>query len=339
MKSHVGWRSEVLNMIAAAIIALLVWAYANDRTREAATVSGSIRLGVSDPRAQYLEPVTPVPVSLEVRGSRRAIEQLEDALRGGMSLVAGARDVAGDPGAHIIDLAETIAGQPTVASLGVEIVRARPESVRYEVGTLVTEQVPITPVMPRTSVQGEIVVDPPVATVTLPETARRAIGALTLDAVVDTKNLEPGTPQQIDVDLRAPEALARWRDLYRVVPPRAKVSFTLLATTADLKLTAVPVRLALPPEAATWEISPALGDESVAEVLVTGPRSAIETLSSSAFQPAAIVDVRADQLVAGTATVPISFWRLPEGVKVLKAGRAAAGAMPTVQLRMLPKPR
>ena len=52
-----------------------------------------------------------------------------------------------------------------------------------------------------------------------------------------------------------------------------------------------------------------------------------------------IVDVRADQLVAGTATVPVSFWRLPEGVKVLKAGRAAAGEMPTVQLRMLPRPR
>ncbi len=337
MKIVHAWRSDLLNMIAAAIIALLVWAYANDRTRESATVSGTIRLGVADPRAQYIEPVSAVPISLEVRGSRRALERLEDELRAGIALTAGMPAMPASAGPHTLELSDVLAAVPSIASTGAEIIRARPQSMRYEVGALVTEQVPVTAIMPSTAVQGAIVVDPPVAAVTLPEAARKAVGALTLDAVVETKNLEPGRPNQIDVDLRMPDALGRWKELYRVVPPRAKVSFTLLATTAEHRIATMPVRLALPPEAASWEVALVGGDETVHDIVVTGPRSAIDELRAGTFQPAAVVDVRPDQLAPGIVALPITFWRLPEGVNVMKAGRSAATATPSVQVRIMPR--
>ncbi len=89
MKPAAKWRSEVMNAVAAAVIALLIWAYANDRTRESASVAGTVRLAPADPRVQFVEPSTAVSLAVEVRGSRRAIEAFEDVLRSGLPLATG----------------------------------------------------------------------------------------------------------------------------------------------------------------------------------------------------------------------------------------------------------
>ena len=90
MKHEPRWRSEALNVVAAAVIALLVWAYANDRTRETATLAGTVRLSPADPRATWVAPSAAVTVSVELRGSRRSIERAETALRAGLPLSPGA---------------------------------------------------------------------------------------------------------------------------------------------------------------------------------------------------------------------------------------------------------
>ncbi|NBQ15086.1 MAG: HAD family hydrolase, partial [Proteobacteria bacterium] len=126
MKKKPTWRSEALNMVAAAIIALLVWAYANDRTREAASVSGTLRLSPSDPRVQFVEPATAVTLAVEVRGSRRAIETFEDAVRTGLSLSIGTDGLSADNGSHVVSLKDVLASNPTVAASGAEVVRVRP---------------------------------------------------------------------------------------------------------------------------------------------------------------------------------------------------------------------
>ncbi|MFM8785861.1 MAG: hypothetical protein ACKOFI_12150, partial [Phycisphaerales bacterium] len=92
------WRSDLVNVVAAAVVALLVWAYANDRTRETATLAGTVRLAVADPRAQYVEPSAAITVSVELRGSRRSIERAERALRAGVALAPGTDGLPGEPG-------------------------------------------------------------------------------------------------------------------------------------------------------------------------------------------------------------------------------------------------
>ena len=340
MRITTNWRSDLLNLVAAAIIALLIWAYANDRTRESVTAAGTVRFTVADPRAQYVEPSGSVSVTVEVRGSRRALERIEDELRNGVMLSSGKGDIPSAAGEHTIDLAEALAHEPAFAAMGVEIVRVRPESQRISVGTLATEQVPVTAVLPSAAVQGDIVVDPPVVAVTLPAEARAAVGALNVDAVVDTKNMEPGKPQQVDVDLRLPEALARWKELCRVVPPRGKVSFTLLATSGEAKLARVPVRLSVGPDAfARWDIAPAQGFDAVAGVVVTGPRAAIASIERGEFLPAAVVDIPEGALVRpGTVELPVTFWRLPEGVSVIDVAGTARGTAPRVTVRVAPRP-
>lgn len=335
MRRPRDWRSEAVNMVAAAILALLVWAYANDRTRESASIAGTARLTAADPRLQWVEPTTAVQLTVEARGSRRALEALEDALRAGLALAPGSDGIPAEPGAHEAPLRDVLASSATVASIGAEIVRVRPETLRYECGALVTEQVPVSAILPMAAVRGAITVDPPVVAVTLPEPARRAVGALAVDAAIDTKNLEPGVPQLVDVELRLPGALARWQELCRVVPPRAKVGFELLATSGQWTAPAVPVRVAMGPEAAgRWEIVPERGSEAIAGVVLTGPRAAIDSMVSGSFVPAAVVDLAEAPPAAGTAEYPISFWRLPEGVTVAKA---PGGARLTVRLRVTPR--
>ena len=333
------WRSDALNLVAAAIIALLIWAYANDRTRESTTSTGTVRFTVADPRAQYVEPSGSVSVSVEVRGSRRALERIEDELRNGVTLSSGSGDIPAGTGMHTIDFAEALAHEPAFSAMGVEIVRVRPESQRITVGALVTEQVPVTALLPSAAVQGEITLDPPVVAVTLPVEARAAAGTLGVDAVVDTKNMEPGKPQQVDVDLRLPEALARWKELCRVVPPRAKMSFTLLATSEEAKLARVPVRISAGSDAlARWEIVPAGGSDILTGVVVTGPRAAVASITGGEFLPAAVVDVPDAALrQPGAVELPVTFWRLPEGVTVLDVAGTPRGTAPRVTVRIAPR--
>lgn len=323
-------RGELFNIVAAGIVALLIWAYANDRTRESATVAGTVRITATDPRTQYVEPTTAINVSLEVRGSRRSIESVEDALRTGISLAtSGSGGVPSEPGVHTVDLANALMQEASIHSTGVEIVRMSPESVRVTIGRLVTDQVPVKPVLPRASVQGDIVVDPAVVAVTLPEAAREAVGALALDVVVDTKNLEPGRTHAVDVELKVPEALSRWKELIRIVPQRTKVVFSLLATTAEFTLASVPIELAASPAALANYDFTLPGGGALTSVVVTGPLASIDSLRNGDFAPAAIVALGPADLAAGMRRVRVASWRLPEGVTVVStAGVAVSAAAP-----------
>ena len=336
MKPAAKWRSEVMNAVAAAVIALLIWAYANDRTRESASVAGTVRLAPADPRVQFVEPSTAVSLAVEVRGSRRAIEAFEDVLRSGLPLATGGDGLPAEAGTHAASFREVLAANPTVIATGAEVLRVRPESLRFEVGSLVTEQVPIAVVLPNAAVRGEIFADPQVVTVTLPEVARKSIGALSVDAAIDTKNLEAGKPQQIDVELRLPSTLDRWKELCRVVPPRARISFELLASSNEYTAPRIAVRITLSPQTASrWDVTVVPGSEFMTGVVLTGPRAAIDSITTGAFTPAAVIDLDETPVKVGTAEYPVTFWRLPEGVTVVKKSGDAAPT--TATLRLLPR--
>ena len=73
-------RSDLLNAIAAAIIALLIWAYANDRTRESASVAGTVRLTPTDPREQWVDPSSAVQVAVELRARQHVKHLMPNAM-------------------------------------------------------------------------------------------------------------------------------------------------------------------------------------------------------------------------------------------------------------------
>ena len=337
MNGRADWKSNLFNVVAAAIIALLIWAYADDRTRESASVSGTVRLAAADPRDGFVDPSSAVQIAVEVRGSRRAIETVEEALRSGMTLAVGGEGLPSAPGAHSASLREVLSANPTVAATGAEVIRVRPESLRYETGTLVTEQVPVAVGLPNASLRGTPTAEPSVVTVTMPAAAREAAGPLSVEASVDARALQPGR-HRLDVELRLPETLSRWREQCRIVPPRGVVSFELASATAELTLDAVPVRLSISPQAAErWEVTPDEGATSIAGVVVSGPAAAIAELSSGRFPPAAVIDLGDAPGRVGAGDYAVSYWRLPDGVSVTRTRGSEPGAQPAVRLRVLPR--
>jgi hypothetical protein len=120
------------------------------------------------------------------------------------------------------------------------------------------------------------------------------------------------------------------------VPPRAKVSFTLLSTNAQFTIPSVPVRVSMSPDAAAaWDVAPVR--PSVAGVVVTGPRAAIDALKAGAFVPAAVVDLGDGAPAPGRNALPVTFWRLPDGVSVVEAAGTPRGQVPTVELDASPR--
>ncbi|MFM1936691.1 MAG: hypothetical protein RI990_1650 [Planctomycetota bacterium] len=313
-----GWRSEALNMAAAAVIALLVWMFANDRTRESEVLASTIRLAPPDPKAGFVEPSAALPVTVTVKGSRRAIDRAADALRAGITLVPGVGTIPAGAGTHSLDLADALGDASTLRDLGVLVETVRPASMQFTFGDLATVQVPVEPVLAGSVLDGSVAIDPEVVNITLPALARPADGALGVTANVDTANLEPGKAHQVDVELRLPESLAKWKELCRVVPPRAKVSFTLLANTSELTLDGIEVRVSLPAASSLrYEVKPAPESAVLSGIVVTGPRASIEALQSGTFVPAAVVDLADADVRPGRFEAAVTFWRLPEGVTVV----------------------
>jgi hypothetical protein len=90
-----------------------------------------------------------------------------------------------------------------------------------------------------------------------------------------------------------------------------------------------------PATASAWDVVPVRAD--VSGVVVTGPRAAIDELKSGTFVPAAVVDLGDGAPAAGRSALPVTFWRLPEGVSVVEAAGTPRGQVPSVELESSPR--
>jgi hypothetical protein len=71
---------------------------------------------------------------------------------------------------------------------------------------------------------------------------------------------------------------------------------------------------------------------------VSGPGAAIESIATGRFEPTAVVDLGSAPERVGEADYPVTFWRLPDGVSVVRAAGEEPGKAPSVRLRVLPRP-
>ena len=90
-----------------------------------------------------------------------------------------------------------------------------------------------------------------------------------------------------------------------------------------------------PDEANRWEVTPEPGSEAIFDVSFSGPRAAIDSLTSGAFTPAAVIDLGGTAPRIGTGSYAVTFWHLPEGVTITKAG--TGGTSPVLNLRVMPR--
>lgn len=323
-----GLRPMLANIAVVTVVSLLLWLWAAGQTRETSTVEVLVLFVPGDAERNIVTPAEPIAVSLDVQGARHELERAADRLSGKtITLRTGRPEVPASPGPHTIDIASAINRSEELTSLGIVAIGAVPASTSIEVMETITVEAKILPVIPGVQLNGAAEVSPAMAKVTLPKALLSGLGSdPSIEAFVPTTQAnaqEPGRRHVLDVALRVPEALEGQARLVRILPDRAKVTFTLQSRSASTLLRLVPVQLAGPPlDLDGYQVSIESGNEYLRDVEVTGPAATIRQLEEGRIKVFAFVHLTADDLARRVTRKRVEMWMLPPGVSVLRLGES-----------------
>lgn len=323
-----GLRPMLANVAVVTVVSLLLWLWAAGQTRETSTVEVMVLISPSDAERSIVTPAEAIAVSLEIRGARHELERAVDRLSGKTILLrTGRPEVPASPGQHTIDLAGALNRSEEVISLGVAAIGSVPTATTIDVMETATVEAKIVPVIPGVQLAGPAEATPGTTRVTLPKSLVSGLGAdPTIEAFVTAAQAnarEAGRRDVIEVNLRVPEALEEQARLVRMVPDRAKVSFTLQSRSSSTVLRLVPVQIAGPPlDLDGYQVSIDPGNEFLRDVEVTGPAATIRQLEEGTAKVFAFVHVSADDLARRITRKRVEMWMLPPGVSVVRIGES-----------------
>jgi len=333
------WTNRISTALIATVVTLLIWTWAAEKTREELTISGAIRFVVGEGQPLSVEPAAAVTLTMQVKGSRLALQRAAAMLEHGAELRLGVGGVPSTPGTYSVDVARAFSELPEILRSDLSVISVRPDTVTMTVGRLVTKTLPIVAEIPLALTSGTITIEPAEATLTLPESLADSMPATKIEAFVDVRNLEIGRRHTLESPLRLPEALAAARTVTRLEPLTAKVTFMLVSRDRTAVVPTVPVQVAGPPsDLRNYEVQVEGGSEFLRNVTVSGPGEAISQIESGRARIAAIVHFGADDLARRSVTKPVSMWLLPPGVTVTRIGNSTDTA-PLVPFRITERPR
>jgi len=333
------WTNRISTALIATVVTLLIWTWAAEKTRETQTVSGAVRFVPGEGQSLSVDPSQSIPITLQLKGSRRSIQRVEAMLERGADLKLGLGGVPARPGTFSVDMVRVLSEIPDIARSDLSVIEARPDTLTVTIGRVVTRPVKIVAEIPLALIAGAVIIEPPEAEVTLPESIADNAGLAKLEAFVDVRNLEPGRRYSIEAPLRLPEGVLASRSEIRVTPERAKVTFTLVSRDRTAVIPTVPVQVAGPPgDLRNFDVQVEPGHEFLRNVTVSGPGDAISQIEAGRARIAAIVHLGADDLARRINARPVSMWLLPPGVTVTRIG-TATDTNPTIPLRITERPR
>ncbi|MBX3355965.1 MAG: hypothetical protein KF724_09735 [Phycisphaeraceae bacterium] len=334
-----NWTNRLSTGLIAAVVTLLIWTWAAEKTREETTITGTVRFVTAEGQPLSVDPSNALTATLQLRGSRQALQRAGAILEGGADLRLGLGGVPAEAGRFQVELAKVFAELPEIRQLDLSVLNARPDTVTLTIGRLVTQTVPIVAAIPLAQISGSVVIEPPEAQLTLPASLAESIAQPRIEAFVDVRNLEPGRRHTVDAPLRLPESLQSARGLARVEPAVVRVSFILGSRDRTAVIPTVPVQIAGPPaDLRNYEIVVEPGSEFLRSVTISGPGDAISQIESGRARIAAIVHLGAEDLVRRSVSKPITLWLLPSGVTVTRIGTSTDTA-PAIPLRITERPR
>jgi hypothetical protein len=319
-------RPVAANIAVVTVVALLLWFWAAGQTREVGSLTLLVRFVPADPERTLVMPSEATAVELDLQGSRRDLERASDRLGGKtITLKGGRAGVPSSPGGHVVDLAGVLARSDELASLGIAVVSANPASFSLDVLETTTVTAKVRPVLPGAQLAGEAIAEPEEVEITLP---RSAVGGLGAEPAVEaflpaaqSSLLEAGRRHAIDVQLRVVEALAPQASLIRIVPDRARITFTLQSRSARTILPLVPVQIAGPPlDLADYTVLIAPDQEFLRDVEIAGPIDTIRGIEDGRIKVFALVHLSADELALRVGRKRVDVWMLPPGVSVVRVG-------------------
>ena len=332
-------RDTVVNVLIVSLVTLVIWVWAAGETSETLVLfNQQINIEPSSGSATLVRPNTIHGVRVELRGPARAVQRMGREFASLTTVSVGMAGVPAIGGQHTIDLATVVRGIIDRTGLPVTVVGTQPEMSEVDIVLRSTQPVDILPLLGEgVTSTGTITAEPAIGSITLPSELA-AQGPIELIARVTQQMLEGHTPGQrviLKVEVSLPAALQQYEESIDFEPREVDVSVALLSASTELSIPSVPVQIAAPPaDLERYTISIAQGDGFLRDVLVRGPPETIQAIADGALSVVAFVHLTSDDLVKLVSERPVSMWRLPPGVTVVKVGTGAS-TMPRVGLEIV----
>lgn len=318
---------RVQGFILVTLIAVMIWLAAEAESLGTSTFPARVAFAGLDIAGEGRLIVTPKDwdgtATLDLRGSRGALQGARSTLETRIELLPGVAGVPSDAGDHQIDLLPVLQQSEKLRASGITIESVSPRRVTVEIRELVVVRLPIRAELPGVILQGETAVAPELAAVRLPKSiSQPLIDDPTLAQVI----AQPTTQQlstlgeaglkSIPVTLVLPESL------------RAKPNIELLTRTATLTFTtqsgvrtenlSAPVWALTPSlEVGNWVVELDAGDQLLT-VKVTGPNAIMDRLRSpsSGDRLVAVLDLSSDELDQRIESKTVGFALLRDGAPI-----------------------
>lgn len=266
------------------VLTILVWLFAENESLTEQTLSVRLDVTASESEAE----LTGVRVddfdgraSLDVRGSRNAIEKLRQELDVPVRLVWGQEPMPGAAGSFEIDLLDTLRRVRHLRETGAAIEGVRPRRLSVTVTSFKVVSGMIEADLPASASAGDPTLEPASARVRVPaSTPEEILADLRVPAVLPPgAAVGPGSlgGRTVPLELQVPASL-RSIDGVRLLTRRTRATFPAGTSIATAELSAVPVQLVVPhyeAEAYAIDLHP---EDQILSATVTGPASLIDAM-------------------------------------------------------------
>ncbi len=294
-------RTDIWTILIITAVSVLVWYWAASETRVTETLP-PMRIEFTLPESdRWLINPSSMAVTLTAVGSQRSIRDAE-----GLDVL----EVSLKPevGEQFVDVLEAVSRHVRIQESGVSVVSVTPSDATIEVDQYVRIPARVRPILAGVQTVGDIVVEPPQVTVSMPGLLRRFYpDDLIVEAFIqrgELERLQAGIAHTIeDVPLRLPEQLTSDSSI-SISPQRVRLTFTVRSQLRDIVLD-TPVRIKIagaPEDEELIELEP----KQLRDVKVTAPYDLIAKIESGEAVVVAVLHLKSSEKEARITSKPIT---------------------------------
>jgi hypothetical protein len=331
--------SNVWTLILVTTIAVVIWLWAADETRQQEERSATIVVESADPEHFAVKPAKGRPVTIKILGSSRSLTEIQRALRDTIVIQTGATAVPNQVGVHRVDVATALNSHPKFLEAAATVVTAEPAGLDIQICERVPMRIPVEVALPDVRLQGSASVEPAQAPIMVADVVQQVFANARLEATIDPQQLaalERGQVHTLTGQWRLPAALAAYAEDVTLPSTPPRITFTLESQLATTTVARVPVQISgVAEDLAAYDIRIEEADVYLKDVKLTGPIDQIRRIQAGTEEVkiVAFVHLTSNDLALRVTRKPIGLWLLPPGVSVVPLeGR---GGPPQVGLRIV----
>lgn len=329
--------ATIKTIFLAAVIAVLVWVFAEGESLSSRTLVVSVAFPVEASNDLVIRPEDANfrgQIRVRLEATTRTLDAAALAVGGvggTIRLMPGAPGVPATPGLRqVVELREAIGAIPELRALGSTVAEVEPRQVLVDVIKMASRELPIRVEMPRDNapaLDGEPTVAPVMATLRVPESllARLPDGGAgaSVTATVgesEVRRLRPEGAQTVVIPLRPPPELDGFGPVV-LIPESASVLLRVRRKVETMRIATVPVWYSLPPTDDAASVSIQIDDRFLTDVTLTGPADELTRVRSGTLSVKAMIELSSEDLTKPSVVKPAQFPGLPPGVTASAAGQ------------------